>query len=345
MVLMTGQRRGGFTLVELLVVIAIIGILIALLLPAVQSAREAARRIQCTSQLKQFGLALHNYHAAIGLFPPGGVADSQGGFHVYANANAMLLPYFEQENLQRLYDMNRRWESQSAWISATVIPIFTCPSVAYENPVTYSLLSKFVNNITYGRTDYIYCKGVTDAWCLRMVGQELEAGPVPSTERGMFDLNLEVSQKHITDGTSQTMAMGEGAGGADWPVCRGVGCTKPHVDPQGVRPSAWIAWIIAEPNSTIFHAGGLVAASLFGCTMEPMNKKPVTDTFISTPHRFDCASSARGGKHSTSNFRSDHPGGGNFLAVDGSARFFEESIDIQVYRALSTIAGGEVAGQ
>jgi prepilin-type processing-associated H-X9-DG protein len=266
-----------------------------------------------------------------------------GSFHVYASANALLLPYFEQTALLDLYDMNRRWENQSARVAATVIPHFVCPSTAQKNPITDLRLIGIVDNLTYGRTDYIYCKGVTDAWCFRTVGQDRVAGDVLTSERGMFDLNLKIAAHHIRDGTSQTFAMGEGTSGAEWAVCRGTGCLQPHIGPDGRQAEAHLGWIIGEPSSTVYFSRGLVAASLFGCTMEPLNKRPVTDTFIHIAGLFsDCRSSARGGQHSTSNFRSDHAGGGNFLMADGSVRFVAEAIDMDSYRGLSTIDGGEV---
>src|SRR5690606_8307430 len=99
------------------------------------------------------------------------------------------------------------------------------------------------------------------------------------------------------------------------------------------------------PNSTPFFSAGLLAASIYGCTMEPMNKYPVTDTYSDLISYFNnnCASSANGGKSSTSNFRSDHSGGCNFLYAGGSVTFLSEGIDMTAYRVLSTIRGEDVA--
>jgi prepilin-type processing-associated H-X9-DG protein len=104
---------------------------------------------------------------------------------------------------------------------------------------------------------------------------------------------------------------------------------------------AGIGWLIGEPNTTPFFSQGLVASSIFACTVEPLNKRPVTDTFFSVVHVLNCKSSLDGGPHSTSNFRSDHAGGGNFLYGDGSVQFVEEGIDMAAYRAASTIQGAE----
>src|SRR5262249_41622874 len=128
------KRHSGFTLVELLVVIAIIGVLVALLLPAIQAAREAARRSSCTNNLKQFGLALHNYHDTLKVFPPGGIVKTSPttrnfpSSSVYVSVHAMLLPFFEEANLKNLYDNNRPWQLQRPDVAATAVPVFVCPS-------------------------------------------------------------------------------------------------------------------------------------------------------------------------------------------------------------------------
>ena len=112
---MTGRKR-GFTLVELLVVIAIIGVLVALLLPAIQAAREAARRSKCTSNMKNFGIALQTYHDSLKTFPPGGCMTAGANYtdnKLYSSLHTMLLPYFEEEVLKSLYDSKRDWQHQN----------------------------------------------------------------------------------------------------------------------------------------------------------------------------------------------------------------------------------------
>ena len=310
-----------------------------------QSAREAARRAQCTNNLKQLGLGLHNYHSTFHVFPFGGIV--QTDLDVYGGATTSILPYLEEAILSDLYDFSRPWEDQRADVSATPIAIFDCPSTSEENPKHHPILAAVVDNDVYGTTDYAFSKGATDAFCLLPPFRGLGPGNIPRQLRGMFDLQWSVAFKDITDGSSHTFAMGEASGSPNWLVCHGVGCTVADLVPDGSGnlPTAWQAWVVTEPNSTSFFAGGLIVAGMYGGTIEPMNKYPVTDTYIEVSAMFfppHCPDSTNGGRHTVSNFRSDHPGGCNFLYADGSVHLLNESINMITYRALSTIQGDEV---
>jgi prepilin-type N-terminal cleavage/methylation domain-containing protein/prepilin-type processing-associated H-X9-DG protein len=346
------RKRSAFTLVELLVVIAIIGILIALLLPAIQASREAARRASCINNLKQYGVALHNYHGVHNKFPPGALLKTKAT-DVYANAHASLLPYFEETSLHDLYDPNQQWENQPPGPDAMPIPIFKCPSSSGPNPVTDQLLCAVVDRCTYGVSEYAFCAGYTDAFCARA---GVKPGRIPKSQQGMFNVAWGASIRHITDGTSKTLAVGDASGDPKWALCHLAKCTAADVvpDPLGQTPIAAVGWIIGEPNSTAFFRTLGPKSSMYACTVEPMNKSPVTDTFLdfgqyltdfaafnTNPDHY-CKPSYEGGNHSISNYRSDHPGGCNILMADASITFLSEDINMTAYRARSTIAGEDV---
>lgn len=350
--------RRAFTLVELLVVIAIIGILVALLLPAIQAAREAARRAQCINNLKQFGIALQTYHSARKSFPPGALMKTSAT-DVYASANSTLLPYFEEAGLHGIYDPNKQWEDQLPQVVKATIPVFKCPSSGCPNPIYDPLMLGAVSHDTFGASEYAYCMGFTDAFCAKA---GISPGKIPNTQKGMFNIAFGASIRQITDGTSKTIAMGDASGDAKWQVCHATGptalgtarCAKADPNPNGELVSAWWGWIIGEPNSTAFIGKLGPHSGAYACTVEPMNKNPVTDTFmdfgqygtdyvkLGQDSSHYCHASYEGGKHSVSNFRSDHPGGCNFVMADGSVTFLSESIDMANYRARSTIAADDI---
>ena len=369
----------GFTLVELLVVIAIIGVLVALLLPAIQAAREAARRSSCLNNLKQFGIALHNYHDTLKKFPPAGCFQTPVGLDkIYAAPHAMLMPYFEEAGLVGLYDKSANWMRQRPDVAAAAIPVFMCPSCGGENPFLDKLLAQlFVvggignNYVAMGASSYVFCKGVTDSWCFPASG--LPPGPpyVPVSERGMFDFQWAVNARKVSDGLSNTIAMGEGTFGPAWPVCNAQatdliwdGADQSElrdqrnyiapIDSQGQQRTAWQAWICAGPSwKGLQGLAGFYWGNITACTIEPMNKWPVTQAMVDETAMTSCEKSqpsapgtqapwTQGGPHVTPNFRSDHSGGGNFLFADGSVHFLNDTIDMLLYQQLSTMQGNEV---
>jgi prepilin-type N-terminal cleavage/methylation domain-containing protein len=326
--------RAAFTLIELLVVLAIIGLLVALLLPAVQAAREAARRTRCKNNLRQFGLALHNYEGTVGSFPPGSIV-SDDGSTVYANGLVMLFPYFEQGNLGALYDPKLPWYFHSPDVARTTIPLFNCPSNSKTNPFDIPGFASFgvPVGVTFGSTDYVFCKGAGDAWCLP---------DLPPSVRGAFYTNRGTRIADILDGTSNTIAMGEGAGGNYWPLCRGAACTTPYSGAHGRVPAS-NPWITGGLGVSFLEDAGVLVSGIWGCTVERPNKFPVTDSYIDLAGMQDCRSTYEGGPHSTANFRSDHAGGVFFLLADGSVHFVPNGIDLTTYRRLSAVADGEPA--
>jgi prepilin-type N-terminal cleavage/methylation domain-containing protein/prepilin-type processing-associated H-X9-DG protein len=328
------SERRAVTLIELLVVIAIIGTLVALLLPAVQAAREAARKTQCANNLKQFGLALQNYHSSQGQFPSLAAYVGASGVNFKSAGHVALLPYMEEHALDGLYDHSKTWAEQSPLVARTVVPMFICPSSIAERVVVEPILGPGGLDLPCGDTaavnHYVYSMGATDAWCL--------SGEVEEDLRGLFALNRKICLKHVTDGSSHSIAMGEADSAPA--VCHGPGCTEPYIGPIGQR-YATQAWISGQPSNDVMASMGFVMASAYACTIEPLNKRPVTDTSMSLAGLTDCRVSFHGGPHSTSNFRSAHSGGGQFLYADGSVHFIAENIEQANYRSLSTIRGSD----
>jgi prepilin-type N-terminal cleavage/methylation domain-containing protein/prepilin-type processing-associated H-X9-DG protein len=351
--------RYGFTLVELLVVMGIIGVLVALLLPAVQTAREAARRIHCANNLKQLGLAAHNYISSNRSLPVGSIVSADAATHglfgcdgVFANAFVQLLPYLEQGNLADQYDFGQTWYFQDGSVAETPIPMLICPSCAgLDNPMHDELMGFLAQTIgsplgsCYGRTDYALSKGASDCFCS-------DPNNIPASERGMFDYNMTIRPANITDGLSQTFAMGEAAGGARWLLCQNPGCSAPDLpDPIPRFASgpytARQYWIGGGNVRRVFQAFRYGSGGHFACTVEPPNKRPVVHfLFDDLANLVECRGSLSNpsNTHRVPNFRSDHPGGSQFLFGDGAVQLISETIDMGAYRAASTIMGGEVSG-
>ncbi len=185
------HRRGGFTLIELLVVIAIIAVLIALLLPAVQQAREAARRTQCKNSLCQVGLAIHNYEMAHNVLPPGSVnptgpiRSEPSGYHM--SWAVQILPYIEQQNIFRMVDFTvGAYDPKNETVRRLVIPTYLCPSDGHYSP---GLHPSAPSNFAAVHHD--------------------EEAPIDHGNHGTFVLNIAVPLDSVTDGTSSTLFIGE----------------------------------------------------------------------------------------------------------------------------------------
>nr|WP_261360806.1 DUF1559 domain-containing protein [Aeoliella straminimaris] len=313
---MVRATRSAFTLVELLVVIAIIGILVALLLPAVQAAREAARRSQCQNNLKQNGLAALNFESARGHFPSGSETifpehcSSTGDCRGTSYA-VQMLPYMEQGVIPDIFDFDQEGGTLSLWANSgdilenTELSVFRCPSFFDDvNPPA--------------RKDYF-------AIC----GGRYPEGPGNSGEvfyDGVYYLNSRTRISKITDGTSNTMAIGE----AIHYVLRGWG--PGSMKPREGGPSLWFLGGNCQGNSdrtdcfglTDFHGRSLRNTKL------PMNSKlPIL-------------------RHENANdtpMGSAHTGGAQFAYCDGHVDFLQDDIDMDVYQALSTRAGGEIINE
>ena len=326
------SRFRGFTLIELLVVIAIIAILIALLLPAVQQAREAARRTQCKNNMKQFGLAMHNYADVFNMFPLGACArpSSSFGIDISIGAFASILPYMEQANLKNLYNDSRPWEQQSPAVAQTIIPAYLCPSATGPAVDSNPVLAAYPIGTQIATVQYLLSKGANKEWCFSPSG----------TTTGMFGINQRTNFRDITDGTSNTFCVGEGATGRPWTVASGASPNVAIAAPGGRVQQGWIA---PQPNPLqIQSVSGYTTGGNWGTTVHRLNKNPVVETVYDATALGNCNASTT---DHTSNFRSAHTGGGQFLLGDGSVRFVSENIDAVLYNNLGGMADGQVIGE
>ena len=302
--------RSGFTLIELLVVIAIIAILIALLLPAVQQAREAARRTQCKNNLKQLGLALHNYHDTYSKFPPSEIhtreflSDANNDWGNSTGTWALfLLPYIEQANTYSKIDFSKRFDDASApgneAALGQVYTAYLCPS----NPVNTK------NSNQFQILHYFAMWGSQDPPGGRARMKWAIGDNANIVGRGVMYYNSRTSMADITDGTSNVIAIGEVRGYQ--PRCKNA--MTDIADWRGMR------WEMSTS------------------TMLPIN---------AIEARTDCAAGQAGTCSGCrwENMASFHVGGTQALLGDGSVRFISENIDATTFRNLGAIGDGAVIG-
>jgi prepilin-type processing-associated H-X9-DG protein/prepilin-type N-terminal cleavage/methylation domain-containing protein len=299
-------RRSALTLVELLVVIAIIAVLIGLLLPAVQKVREAANRMQCSSNLKNIGLALHEHHDTYGMFPPGWAGAPftvpqgriiQGGHGTFP----FLLPFIEQEALARVYRWDKRAQGpENQPVATQPLKIFQCPSAESDRWVT---AAEDPGNYSYGGRgacgDYAGVREIDT----RLVDFGL-VDPA-ANYKGVLSDNYLARFADVTDGASQTLLVTECAG----------------------RPKLWRA---GRPISGGYVSGGVwVSGTLMfgqGSTHDGATKLG--------PCAINCTNDKE--------VYSFHPGGANAVFADGSVHFLNAGLSMRVFARLVTRAGGEV---
>jgi prepilin-type N-terminal cleavage/methylation domain-containing protein/prepilin-type processing-associated H-X9-DG protein len=335
------KNRRAFTLIELLVVIAIIGVLVALLLPAIQAAREAARRMHCTNNLKQIGLAVHNYVSAFNVLPPVGSVDrngnSVGGGVVPQTASILLrlTNYLEQRALYNAYNFDIGDVFQGAAVAAnttvmsTPLQMYTCPSD--PNPGNTGPLDGGYTVIT-ACTNYAICGGTNRANSQGYVtGVAWWVGGHP-----LF--GSAVSLASLTDGTSNTAAYSEWVKGKNGQNAPGPNLVYviptyanggPAQDDQACQASVTPKWDFKGEYWTLQDSG---------------RGGPYYHAL--TPNRHDCATGAGdldyGVVDSFIGASSAHPGGVNVLLMDGSVRFLKSAVNRDVWLGLGTRAGGEV---
>ncbi len=316
--------RRGFTLIELLVVIAIIAVLIALLLPAVQAAREAARRAQCVNNLKQMGLALHNYHDALLTFPPGYIAaskfiDGETDTSPGWSWASMILPQLDQSPLFWSINVGLPVQAPANTTSVQIsLNVFLCPSDQVPGP-TFAVTDGFGNTVaTVAPTSYADCTG-SDAADVALGLNNDGLG------NGLFYRNSAIRIAAITDGTSQTVmllerAWGDSEGTWTGAIAGGYIVRGPFNPCPGASAATWLAPCLVQAH----------------CHM--INTNSDSDSGLDDPSSF-------------------HPGGANVLFSDGSVHFFKSitsdagvnpdgstryTPSSLIFQALGTRAGGEV---
>jgi prepilin-type N-terminal cleavage/methylation domain-containing protein/prepilin-type processing-associated H-X9-DG protein len=327
------SQRRAFTLIELLVVIAIIAVLIALLLPAVQAAREAARRAQCNNNLKQIGLAVHNYESSWNALPSG-----RYGFPYLWSSLASLLSYIEATNMSNAINFAFASETSqlpfpaNTTVESAVIQVFLCPSDGQVR----------VDPVNWGATNIVAnCgTGTINSGNFNIVaGAQLPDGPFFNTSTIRF--------AQITDGLSNTAAYSETILGNDMTVT--------PAGPSPPSPQRQYA-LFNETTITNIPAALFLPPNMFlqKCFTPDSwggdrGREWSRGSFIMAVYQHfytpnsqypDCTDSGRNA--AVTGPRSFHPGGVNMLMLDGHNQFVKNSVSLPTFRALSTIAGGEV---
>ncbi len=334
----TNAKRPAFTLIELLVVIAIIAVLIGLLLPAVQQAREAARRSQCKNNLKQLGLALHNYMSSLSVFPPAacyGINNASASWSMQAR----ILPYLDQGNLQNLINFNLAYSDLShAKVTAQRIPVLLCPSELNDRvrPSTSGGVDHYP--LSYGAN-----RGVWFVW-----------NPLTQTNGdGAFGINTNYTSANFTDGLSNTIGLSEVKAFTQVYTNPGnsntAGATRPETPGEVLAlvggtasPNAHTEWVDGKIHETSFTGtlapnSDVISAGIDSDVASSTEKAPYLAPGAGTNPTFVT--------HAAVTSRSFHVGLVNSMLMDGSVRSVSENISLAVWRNLCTRSGAEVVGE
>ena len=319
-----GHRQAAFTLVELLVVIAIIGILIALLLPAVQAAREAARRIQCGNHLKQIGLALLNYETAHRTLPPGAFWSCPDGTRK-GSMLVHILPFMEQQSLFDQFDFSQSsidgqtYAGTDIEIGSTIVTTYQCPSDNHAQVIDTEPHSSFSGVTTVALHNYTASRGANKL---------ANNSSCSCSEGGTFN----ALEKPVGGGTYETWDTFSG------PFTRRCTCTRLNAIQDGLSNTIFVGEV--RPMCSWHNDNGWATSNNghgYSSTLIPINYDSCTRDSSTTDNcRRYCNWNTEAG------FRSAHPGGAQFGFGDGSVRFLSESIDHEDYQRLGAKADGEV---
>ncbi|UUO08532.1 DUF1559 domain-containing protein [Blastopirellula sp. J2-11] len=321
------MKRAAFTLVELLVVIAIIGVLIALLLPAVQQAREAARRMSCKNSLKQIGLACHNYHDTFKALPRSGAYKTSGGFFGGVivdrmnGPNVALLPFLEGGNTYDLYDQNENWmHANNAAMKDKMPTLFVCPS----NPE---------GGIPLAVADPRFEGFQTPDYCYSTLAVEETVNPTAQDFPGAFPLDKWNKFSNITDGLSNTLLVYESAGRNHWRANRyemSDSLKSLGLYNWGSRCETW--------TNPVTQASQLGAFFKFTLVMDATNPTGAQPSIVQFAGGFMNVSNIYGAPYSF------HTSGVQCVMADGSVRFLSESMDRATMVALCSAQQGDIVG-
>lgn len=335
-------KNHGFTLIELLVVISIIAVLMALLLPAVQQAREAARRTQCRNNMKQLGLALHNYHDNHKSLPPGVIIlnsltnnqnlpsrfgdDLDTGGHLGVNWLVSVLPFIDQSPLFNLFNPAQPMSmaiGNNATVRRTVISPYLCPS----DPQNTAPLERYNTYASGGAGSAPWARGNYGANLGRqMYAHQTQWTQTQGDRRGAMGFGSGASLRDFTDGTTNTVMV--------WEIRAGVGSQ----DPRGT-------WAMGRYGASL--VGGCDIGTFGSADCEGINSSVTSSDDID-----GCIDAPGYGMGCTANLgdaqispRSLHSSGVNTVLGDGSVRFISQQIDLSIFQALNSISGGESIGE